>query len=410
MLSISDVNIADHLPYFADLGLPVAFLVPTLTGMGKSIMDATMPVRELFKKAEIHDYSVQGQGPENKVFIEAYFMESDKLIQTTASLYRPITKQGDPRIWFSKLGSYADPRNLLALLVNRGSIYVINLSNPSVVRSLHTGFLRNVIESFVEDENRIANELLRKIKKIHDRGFIPSITRGDPGVGDTLENALGIPRNNNKTPDYKGIELKATRYREAVAQGQIRRRSETRTTLFDQVPDWGNSHGMNRNLLLDEYGYWSEQEDGSKRWNLSCTLRANHENGQGLFLEVDTNRDLLINYYAQTERIRRYVLQWSLQTLRERLEEKHPETFWVKATFDFVGEQEYFRYDYVKHTKHPNTSLIPSLLDEGIITVDYLMHRKPNGSTRDHGFPFKIFPRDMGLLFPEEIEYDLEKI
>lgn len=30
--------------------------------------------------------------------------------------------------------------------------------------------------------------------------------------------------------------------------------------------------------------------------------------------------------------------------------------------------------------------------------------------TRDHGFPFKIFPRDRDLLFPEAIEYDLEQL
>lgn len=51
-----------------------------------------------------------------------------------------------------------------------------------------------------------AEELLEKLKEIHKRGFIPSITPGDSGVGDTLENALGIHRNNSKNPDYKGIE------------------------------------------------------------------------------------------------------------------------------------------------------------------------------------------------------------
>lgn len=409
MLAMSDVNIVDYLPYFAQTGLPVAFLVPTPTGMGKSIMDATAQVRDLFKNAGLHDYECQLQGPEHKVLIETYFMEEDALIETSASLYRPITKQGDPRIWFYKLGIYANPKNLLALLVSKGRIYVANLSRPEVVQSLYNGYLREIVDSFVDLESEVAKELLWKIKKIHDAGFLPSITRGDPEVGDTLENALGISRNNYKVPDYKGIELKATRYRKAVAQGHVRR-SETRMTLFDQVPDWNNSRGMNRNKLLDEYGYWAEQEDGTERWNLSCTLKAHQKNGQGLYLEVDTEKDILINYFAQQERIKRYVLQWSLQTLRERLREKHPETFWVKATSDFVGEQEYFRYDYVVHTKNPNISLIPSLLDEGIITVDYLMHRKPNGATRDHGFPFKIFPRDRDLLFPEAIEYDLEQL
>lgn len=409
MLEMSDVPIVDFLPFFANIDIPVAFLVPTPTGMGKSIMDATAPVRELLRNAGIHDYSMQLQGPENKVLVETYFLDVDGMIETSASLYRPVTKQGDPRIWFYKLGKYAVSRNLLALIINDGCIYVINLSRPEIVESMYHGQINEFLQDFCRERNEVSEELLYKLKKIHDAGYIPSITRGDPGVGDTLENALGISRNNLKTPDYHGIELKATRYRKAVAHGHVRR-SETRITLFDQVPDWANSQGMNRNILLDEYGYWAEQDDGSQRWNLSCTVKAHQQNGQGLFLEVDHEKDLLISYYARENRLKQYVLQWSLQTLKDRLLEKHPETFWVKAASTFEGEREYFRYDYVIHTKKPNASLIPTLLDEGIITVDYLMHRKENGSTRDHGFPFKMFPRDRELLFPNAIEYDLEQL
>lgn len=35
------------------------------------------------------------------------------------------------------------------------------------------------------------------------------------------------------------------------------------------------------------------------------------------------------------------------------------------------------------------------------------MHRKENGTVRDHGFPFKIFPKDLDLLFPEPKTYEL---
>lgn len=88
---------------------------------------------------------------------------------------------------------------------------------------------------------------------------------------------------------------------------------------------------------------------------------------------------------------------------------KHKETFWVKATSKIENGQEYFRYDKIVHTKNPNASLFPQLIDEGIITVDYIMHRKENGTVRDHGFPFKIFPKDLDLLFPEPKTYDLLK-
>lgn len=46
MLKMSDTKIKDFLPFFANAGLEVAFLVPTPNGYHKSIMDATMPLRE----------------------------------------------------------------------------------------------------------------------------------------------------------------------------------------------------------------------------------------------------------------------------------------------------------------------------------------------------------------------------
>ena len=99
-----------------------------------------------------------------------------------------------------------------------------------------------------------------------------------------------------------------------------------------------------------------------------------------------------------------------MQVLRNRLLEKHPATFWVKATVDRDDEGwEWFRYDHIKYTRNPNVSLFAGLIADGIVSVDFLMHLKPNGQIRDHGFPFKIMPQDVNLLFPEVIEYDLTR-
>lgn len=55
MLAMADTNLEQFLPIFAHTGCHVAFLVPTPTGFGKSIMDATAPVRELLLEQKIHD-------------------------------------------------------------------------------------------------------------------------------------------------------------------------------------------------------------------------------------------------------------------------------------------------------------------------------------------------------------------
>lgn len=402
MLKMSDTPIRGFLPFFANVGLQVAFLVPTPTGYQKSIMDATIPLREMLRETGIHNYVEQKQGPEFKELVKTYFLTPDRMIETEASLYRPITKQGDPRIWFYNLKQYCVPCNLLAVLANKGNLYVLNLSNEEIVKSMNSGFISEVIQQFVDDDNAIAKELLAKIQEIHNRGFLPSITVGDPGVGDTLENALGISRNPSKLPDYKGIELKASR---TVTYNKPK--TNNRVNLFTQVPDWANSRGMDRVKLLDTYGYWAEQKDGSQRFDLNCTLRANVPNPQGLYLEVDVDNNFSLNYYTKDDVVRRYVAQWSFLLLKQRLLEKHKETFWVKTTSKIENGQEYFRYDKIVHTKNPNASLFPQLIDEGIITVDYIMHRKENGTVRDHGFPFKIFPKDLDLLFPEPKTYEL---
>ena len=117
MLAMSDINIEQFFPIFANTGTPVAFLVPTPTGYGKSIMDATGPVRELFKNSNLHDYEYQRQGQEAKARIESYFVHFDHLEETSASLYRPMTKKGDPRIWFDNLRRYCQPCNLVSFIL-----------------------------------------------------------------------------------------------------------------------------------------------------------------------------------------------------------------------------------------------------------------------------------------------------
>jgi len=398
MLKMSDTPIERFLPFFTNAFVPVAFLVPTPTGYSKSIMDATSSVRGLLKDAHIHDYVAQGQGPENKVVTKGHYVETDKLDEMDVSMYRPKTKQGDPRIWFSKLTRYCNPCNLLALFVIRDELYVANLSNPAIAASLiDRGFLFNLIQQAGKEASATADELLALLHRIHNRGFIPSITRGDPGVGDTLENALGISRNNEKTPDYKGIELKASRKKQG---------SPTRNTLFTQVPLWDDPHSMSEADILKSYGYWGKSKDGVDRFQLYCTISAIGTNSQGLFLQVE-NDSTVLNVKHEENSSNRQVTLWKMETLKSRLLEKHPATFWIKATSKFEDGKEYFRYDHVKYTRNPIASVFPDLLDSGIITVDFLMHQKPNGIIRDHGFPFKILPSNINMLFPEPLEYDL---
>lgn len=403
MLAMSDIGIDQFLPLFSDIGISVAFLVPTPTGYGKSIMDAIGPVRALLKDEGIHDYESQGQGPSEKIMWQSYFVTESGLEKTEASLYRPVTKKGDPRIWFKNLRQYCEPCNLLSLFVYENWIYVMNLSRESIRDSIYAhGFVFDLLQQIKYSKQSIAKELLHKLKLIHDEGFLPSVTFGDPGVGDTLEHSLGIERNNSKAPDYKGIELKSTRLTRHGSTRPI-----TRSTLFTRVPD----AGMTYREIVETYGKWQIPR-GSQiaRLQLYETFTTQRANAYGLELEVNTTADRLEMRYAQEERIKKYVSSWEMANLQNALLIKHHETFWVKAVSEDHDGREWFRYDKVLHTKRPNASLLAPLLDSGKITLDLAAHFKEDGKWRDHGMLFKMKPDEIGLLLGDPIEYDLDSI
>lgn len=396
---MTDTPISQFVPLFAETNTSVAFLVPTPTGYEKSIMDATKPLRELLKFAGVHDYDRQGQGQENKVIMEAKFVTPDDIIESKASLYRPITKKGDPRILFSNLKSYCKPCNLLAILIFDKCLYVINLSDKAIQDSLFNhGHVFSFLQLSLSEYASSADELLAKLHEIHQKGFIPSITKGDPGVGDTLEHELGIQRNNSKQPDYKGIELKASRITKNGSKKAV-----TRSTLFTKVPDGGLSYSQ----ISDKYGKIQIPKGRSEpRKQIYETLSTKKYNAYGLKLVVDYDADRL-NLVDDSKPESKIVSYWEMEVLRKTLLTKHHETFWIKAASEIRPDNEYFRYDLAIHTKNPNTLLLAALIDNGEITADLAAHIKPDGTYRDHGLLFKIHPENISDLLSDEKKYIL---
>ena len=99
MLSIANIDVLNTLSVFKKYGVRVSFIVPTNTGLKKSIMDATEDIRLFLKDAGIHNYINQSKGKENKIIKECTLITGNDSIETKVSLYRPETKDGDPRIW-----------------------------------------------------------------------------------------------------------------------------------------------------------------------------------------------------------------------------------------------------------------------------------------------------------------------
>ena len=107
----------ENIGFLTRYGLDYGLLEPTLTGLGKSIMDATADIRSFLRRNGVHDFGSQPQGVENKSGVQASVITPDgDRVRADATLYRPRTKAGDPRIWFSKLNRYCTAGDILVIL------------------------------------------------------------------------------------------------------------------------------------------------------------------------------------------------------------------------------------------------------------------------------------------------------
>lgn len=370
----------------------LALIEPTETGLKKSIMDATGSVRNFLKANNIHDYDSQQQGPDNKVLINANIYSDYTVTSSKASLYRPITKKGDPRIWFTGLSQISTPNDIISIIFYNDEFHIFNLSKLNIENILNTKIInpfKELVEEIKGDANQIAYELLSKLRNISISGPIPSMVDADTSVGRTLESALGIKINSSRKPDYKGIELKS-----------FRSNRTNRKNLFAQVPDWDLSKFKSSAEILDAFGYRRDSD-----FKLYCTVSAISQNSQGLSLKLDTDIKQLIENSDRPE-IGDFAV-WSLETLHYRLNEKHRETFWVEADSLIIGGREHFLYKFVEHTKKPISSQFNILVDQGIITLDHLIKRNSSGKVVEKGPLFKIKQKGLDLLFPPSEKYNL---
>jgi MvaI/BcnI restriction endonuclease family len=372
-----------NLAVLNDAGVISSLVFVTATALNKSILDATAPVRTLLRETGTHDYDLQSQGPENKCLIEAVLLADEVAVTVRMSLYRPVTKDGDPRMWFTQLGSHCAPNDVLAIFVVKSNVHVVNLSRIQ----LHQNDGKSVAARFFADlraqSSVVADELLDRLRQLANSGPLTAAVQADTAVGRSVETALGIAMNASRKPDYKGIELKSGR-------SKLMSR-ETRAALFTCVPDWTISACQSSAEILDRFGYARAEE-----FKLYCTVSSRKPNSQGLQLELQEVPRYLKEVCATHPRD---VAVWNLAELETRLLEKHKETFWIKARAERSGGLELFHLLSVVHTRNPNLPQLERMLSDGTVTVDHLIKRTASGGAREKGPSFKIERKRIPELF-----------
>lgn len=382
----------DRIKLLTEKSVELCLIEPTGNGLEKSIMDATGSVRSYLKANNIHDFELQKQGQESKIQITSFLISPYSLVNSVASLYRPNTKKGDPRIWFKGLGSYSNANDILGIITFESNLYVLNITQldlHKLIESKISNPLQDLVNEINQVSNEVAEELLIKLRAIAARGFVPALLQADTAIGRTLEKLLGIEMNSSKTPDYKGIELKSARENKGTRKG-----------LFGKTPNWELSKFKNRNEILDAFGYW---EKGVFR--LYNTIRATGRNAQGLILRTDYKQDYLYEN-SDNKEIGDFLI-WELGVLKNALATKHKETFWIKAQSKIENDKEYFLFKSAEHTKSPLLNQFGLLIDIGAITLDYPIKRLADGSVIDKGCNFKLKPTALNMLFPPSRSYSL---
>lgn len=369
--------------YLGKRGIDYGLLFVTKTGLEKSILDATGSLRTYLEDNNYHNYKRQQQGQESKIIRDCYLITgNDSYVKTNASLYRPITKNGDPRIWVYKLKNYATASDQIAFIIFNQELYIFNISLLDLS-------INNILNDLINNSEKVAKELLYKLREISRQGRLKSICAGNTGIGMTIESILNIAPNSSPEPDYKGIEIKSARLRDHLH----------RNTLFAQVPNWSDSKLKSSLEIIKCYGY--ERNNDLK---LYCTLNSKKINSQGLFLHIDLDDDIVHERHI----IDGNVVVWLGKTLRNKLITKHKETFWIHAESSVENDQEFFYLRSITHTKKPLSNQFLPLIEQGIITIDHLIKCKNKiESAQEKGPLFKINYRHLNLLFPEPKNYQL---
>ena len=351
-----------NMEYLVNKSIKFTQVQITSTGLKKSILDATTPMSTYLKENGVHDYDLQSQGPENKVSIETYILSNFKQTKTQTSLYRPVTKEGDPRLWIYGLKDFTEPDDIHAIIAAEPNVlYVINLTKIDIIEQSETPLaspIKDLIFNLSFEANGVSDELLTILRE-YQNIWIDTKVNADTGIGREVEALLGIDMNDSPLPDYKGIELKSFRSR----------RPSIKKNLFCKVPDWDISYLKSGAEIVEKYGYMS---DGIKSYR--NTLKCSKPNSQNLRLNMNYPDNLLEieeDKRISGENFKKVadVAVWRLQTLHQCLLTKHHETFWIEVDTR-IGDkgQEQFMFNKIEHTKNPNVGQFDVLLEQNLIT------------------------------------------
>jgi len=237
--------------------------------------------------------------------------------------------------------------------------------------------------------------LIDKLKEISNLGWLPSARQGNVGgVGNTIEDLLGIEENNLPIPNASEWELKCQRLK-----------TSSLTTLFHIEPSPRALRFVPQIFLL-KYG-WPHQEAGSKyssdEMSFRQTINGLARSDRGFKVVIDRkNKKVLIsfNHNAVSERHNDWLASvkrrtglneidpqpyWGFDDLFHKAGTKLLNCFYVQADSKKIKGKEYFNYTKIMILEKFGLDKFLDAIEKGFVLVDFDARTGHN-----HGTKFRL--------------------
>jgi hypothetical protein len=253
------------------------------------------------------------------------------------------------------------------------------------------------------------DELIDALRAIRARGFVPCAREGNHGgIGNTLEDLLGIEENNLPIPNASEWELKTQRLKTASL-----------TTLFHLEPS-PQAMRLVSSQLLPMYG-WAHAGAGiaygAEEKSFRQTIHGNNRSDRGFKVVIDEQqRKILISFDASAVSPRHSIWlagvankvglgelnpqpYWGFDDLFHKAGTKLLNCFYVQAIAKKQNGQQFYHYSKITMLRKFSLDNFLQGIKEGFVLVDFDAR-----SGHNHGTKFRLKQNYFPRLYDEVTE------
>lgn len=246
--------------------------------------------------------------------------------------------------------------------------------------------------------------LIARLKEIVAMGWIPNARHGNAGgIGNTLEDLLGLKENNLPIPNAAEWELKTQDIN-----------TTSLTTLFHTEPS-PRAIGFVPKVFLPKYG-WAHQEDGKKypkgEMSFRQTIQGKSRSDRGFMVVIDRKeKKVLISFDAKNvdPRHKKWLMSvkkrvglgepdpqpyWGFDDLEHKAGTKLLNTFYVQAEVKTEKGKVFYKYSKVMMLQGFNFEGFLRAMKEAKVLVDFDARTGHN-----HGTKFRLRQECLPMLY-----------